>query len=168
MPYDSPIALPTEPTQAVAVYCSDGRFAEHVRDFLDHRFGLTRVDAVAAAGGPARLLEPDAEANLFEDVKFLIHAHGLRRVVLIQHEDCGHYAHRIGLEGDAAHGRQTDDLHAAARRLREGTSVEQIDLYFLRLSEAGVRFEPIRESVEASPNPHERGGQSLGGAGKLP
>lgn len=150
MPYDSPIARPREPTQAVAVYCSDGRFAEHVRDFLDHRLGLARVDAVAAAGGPVRLLESDHEANVFEDVKFLIDAHGLRRVVLIQHEDCGYYAHRLGLEGDAAHARQMEDLHAAARRLRETTRVERMDLYFLRLTDAGVRFEPVHESADAS------------------
>ena len=153
MPYDSPIAAPTEPTQAVAVYCSDGRFADHVRDFLDHRLGLTRVDAVTAAGGPVRLLEPDAEANLFEDVKFLTDAHGLRRVVLIQHEDCGHYTRRLGLEGEAAHARQAEHLHAAARRLRESTSVERIDLYFLRLTDTGVRFEPVREATDSPADP---------------
>jgi carbonic anhydrase len=153
MPYDSPIAAPTEPTQAVAVYCSDGRFADHVRDFLDHRLGLTRVDAVTAAGGPVRLLEPDAEANLFEDVKFLLKAHDLRRIVLVQHDDCGHYTHRLGLEGAAAHARQIEHLHAAARRLRESTSVERIDLYFLHLTDTGVRFEPVREATDSPADP---------------
>ena len=150
--YSTPIAAPTEPTRALAAYCSDGRFADYVREFL-HRLGLTRVDAVAAAGGPVRLLVPDTEANLFEDVKFLIEAHGLQRVVLIPHEDCGHYTHRLGLEGVTADARQIEHLHAAARRLRESTSVERIDLYFLRLTDTGVRFEPVREATDSPANP---------------
>ena len=149
MPYDSPIAVPGEPTQAVAVYCSDGRFVRHTLDFLEHRHGLDLVDALAVPGGPVRLIDP-AGSTLLEDVVFLLEAHGLRRAVLIQHDDCGHYAHRLGLFDSAARRRQDADLAAAGRLLRERSGVERIDLYTLRLHGEEVRFEPLPEAAASA------------------
>lgn len=142
MPYDSPIAVSAQPTQAVAVYCSDGRFVRHTLDFLQHRHGLDLVDALAVPGGPARLLAATDTAVL-DDVAFLIEAHGLRRAVLIQHEDCGHYGRRLGLRDADATRRQDEDLAAAGRVLRRRTGIERIDLYTLRLHGDEVRFEPL-------------------------
>jgi len=144
MPYDSPMPADTEPMQAVVVYCSDGRFGDHVRDFLEARLGIERFDAIAVAGGPVRLVEPTAEHEVLDDVTFLIESHGLQRVVLIQHEDCGHYRHRLGLEGEDAIERQIADLFAAREVLRQSTGVRQVDLYILRMKPTGLRFEPVR------------------------
>ena len=146
MPYDSPMPTDAEPMQAVVVYCSDGRFGDHVRDFLEHRLNIERFDAIAVAGGPVRLTEPATEGEILEDLTFLIEHHGMDRVVLIQHEDCGHYRHRLGLAGDDATARQIADLFVARDVLRESTRVRQVDLYMLRMKADTIRFEPVRDA----------------------
>jgi len=152
MPYDSPIPNTGQYAQALAMYCSDGRFARHVEDFLEHRFGLERVDRVAVPGGPARLVPSEdapSPANLLsdmvDDVCFLIQAHELDHVVLIQHVDCGYYERRLGLVGEEAHERQIQDLHHAAKAIRDRVSVAEIDMYFLTMpsDDESVHFEPI-------------------------
>ena len=39
--------------KAAAIYCSDGRFADQVNDFLHQGLGLAGYDRLAIAGGPA-------------------------------------------------------------------------------------------------------------------
>ena len=40
---------------AAAVYCSDGRYGEHMDDFLHNCLGLPRYDRVAIPGGAGKV-----------------------------------------------------------------------------------------------------------------
>ena len=77
---------------AAAVYCSDGRIGEHFDDFLQNGLGLPRYDRVALPGGPACLAGYDEakveQVGIVDELKFLIDAHKLLRIVLIQHDHC--------------------------------------------------------------------------------
>ena len=89
--YQSTLPFEASRIQAAAIYCSDGRFGEHMDDFLHNALKLPRYDRLTIPGGVACLgghfrsfREEDA---LLAHLRFLIAVHRLRRVVLIAHED---------------------------------------------------------------------------------
>src|ERR1700736_3295823 len=94
--YQSPLPFDPQRIQAAAVHCSDGRFGEHIDDLLHNVLGLPRYDRLAVPGGAACLAGHFAtyreEDALSEQLRFLIAAHRLRRVVLIAHEGCAYYS----------------------------------------------------------------------------
>lgn len=141
---------PYEPTRihAAAIYCSDGRIGEHFDDFLMNGLKLPRVDRVALPGGPAALAaHPETKlehAAVVDELKFLVEVHGLKRVVLIQHQNCAFYTGRLKLEGFAVERRQLEDLSSAADFVREVTGVNQVDMFFARQLDTAVRFEEVK------------------------
>lgn len=147
MDYTSPVEYNQERIRAAAVYCSDGRVGEHFDDFLHNGLGLPRYDRVALPGGPARLAGyADAlidERAVIDELLFLVEAHGLTRVVLIQHEGCAFYRHRLGIEGEDLRPLQDADLVKAADAIREATDLAQIEGYYAMRSASGMRFRSV-------------------------
>ena len=140
---------PYEPERihAAAIYCSDGRLGTHFDDFLSNGLQLPRYDRVALPGGPAVLAE-HAETKLehaavADELNFLVEVHGLKRVVLIQHQNCAFYTGRLNLSGFEVERSQLKDLAAAAEFVREVTGVDKIEAYFARRFDAHVGFEAI-------------------------
>ena len=145
--YESRVPYQTERMHAAAVYCSDGRVTEQYDDFLLNGLNLPRYDRVALPGGPASLAGYSAariqEAGLLDELKFLVEAHELQRVVLIQHEDCAFYKVRLQTPKTSLEQLQKADLIRAAYMVRQTVDVEQIDGFFARRTEAGVAFEAV-------------------------
>lgn len=146
-PYTS--TVPYEPARlhAAAIYCSDGRVGEHFDDFLQNGLRLPRYDRVALPGGPACLAgHPQAhleEQGVLDELKFLVEAHKLERVVLIAHQSCAFYQARLKLEGRRLELVQQADLVRAAAVVRQVTGLDTVEGYFLRLAEGKVRFEGV-------------------------
>jgi hypothetical protein len=147
MDYHSPVEYNQERIHAAAVYCSDGRVGEHFDDFLHNGLGLPRYDRVALPGGPARLAGyADAlidERAVLDELRFLADAHGLVRVILIQHEGCAFYQHRLGIDGDDLRPLQDADLAKAADAIRDATDLSQIEGYYAMLTAGGMCFRPV-------------------------
>ena len=74
------------PLRDAVIHSSDGRVGRHVDDFLSNGLGLTNYDRVALPGGPACFAGHPAahvqQANVVEELRFLVEAHELERVVL--------------------------------------------------------------------------------------
>jgi hypothetical protein len=135
---------------AAAVYCSDGRYGEQMDDFLHNSLGLPRYDRVAVPGGAAclagHLLAMRERGALDRQLKFLIEAHELTRVVLIAHQDCGFYkqnVHPHKLRNTTLEAMQAADLAAVASLLRDFRRGLEVDAYFARRVEGQVRFEAV-------------------------
>ena len=136
-----------------AVYCSDGRVGDHFDDFLQNGLGLPRYDRVALPGGPAALAgyaeARVAQEGIVDELKFLIEAHGLTRLVLIQHEACAFYTQRLKVHHKQLEQLQRADLVRAAYFLRHVTSLGRVDAYFARRVDGAVgdggaiEFEPV-------------------------
>jgi hypothetical protein len=77
---------------ALVLYCSDGRWGEAFDEFCHRRLLIPRYDRWAVPGGPVCLLPRDLSDGFcrgaWEQLGFLVRAHGLRRVVLIAHYGC--------------------------------------------------------------------------------
>lgn len=141
--------LPYSPDRihAAAIYCSDGRVGEHFDDFVQSGLKLPRYDRVALPGGPA-CLAGYAQARLEEEgvideLNFLVEAHGLERIVLIQHEACAFYTGRLKVRAQSIEQLQKADLVRAAYAIRQWTRLKEIEGYYLRLKPEGVAFEQV-------------------------
>jgi hypothetical protein len=145
--YESPLAFNVERVGAAAMYCSDGRYGEQFDDLLHNVLQLPRYDRMALPGGPACLAGRFGsffeEQGTAQQVEFLIRSHELRRVVLIAHQDCGHYLQRLRISPDQVEPRQHEDLAAAARRIRSFGCDVQVEAFFARKVGNRVCFEPV-------------------------
>src|SRR6186997_30832 len=94
-PWRSSLPFTHERIGAAAIYCSDGRYNEQFDEFLHTRLELPRYDRLAIPGGAAALAGHFAayreEDSLRDQLRFLIVAHELERIVLIAHQGCGFY-----------------------------------------------------------------------------
>jgi hypothetical protein len=111
--------------RAAAVYCSDGRMGDQVDEFLHLGLELPRYDRLACPGGPVglagRLTAFWETRDVEEQLRFLVRAHEVGQVVLLTHQGCAYYRHRLGIPEDRALAEQLADLEKAA------AAVERID-----------------------------------------
>ena len=145
--YRSQIPYNAARIRAAAIYCSDGRVGEQFDDFLQNGLSLPRYDRVALPGGPA-CLAGHTEAHLEEqgvvdELKFLVDAHQLKRVVLIGHGGCAFYAQRLRLPEKFLEPQQHIDLVKAAAFIREITGLERVEAFFARRTGDRVAFENV-------------------------
>ena len=134
--------------RAAAVYCSDGRFGEHFDDFLHNALALPRYDRLAVPGGAACLaghfLAHREEEAMLEQLRFLIKAHDIERVVLIAHQDCAFYIERLHVSPLRLETQQHEDLQAALRRVRSFAPNLLVEAFFARKhSDGTIRFESL-------------------------
>ena len=146
-PYVCHLPFETERIHAAAIYCSDGRFGEHMDDFLQNELALPRYDRLVVPGGPARLVDRfaafDEQRATRNDLKFLVEAHGLERIILIAHTDCAYYTSKRSLPTDRLEAVQKADLLDAARAIQHATNLIHVDAYFARLEGQTVQFELV-------------------------
>jgi hypothetical protein len=141
---------PFEPERvhAVAIYCSDGRYGDHIDQFLHLHLGLPNYDRLAIAGGPAWLTYRSS-ASLIQygmvrdQLDFLVEAHVLRRAVLIAHYGCAYYLRRYARDPDSVLSTQIQDLHDAAETMRTWYRALQVEIYLARAADGRVQFEAI-------------------------
>lgn len=144
--YVSPTPYRAERIYAAAMYCSDGRIGDQVDEFLHHGAGFPRYDRLVCPGGPValsgRLLALWDARGVEEQVRFLVEVHDIRTIVLVAHEGCAYYAHRLGLPTDRIEREQRADLAAATAAVAKLAPGVDVHRYFARLSGTAIRFEP--------------------------
>lgn len=146
--FRSKVPYAQERIHAAAVYCSDGRMGEAFDDFLDNGLKLPRYDRVAVPGGAACLAGHfsayrEGEAAM-DQLRFLVEAHELARVVLIAHQKCAFYTGRLKVHEIDLRNRQLDDLARAASRARRLCPSLAVEGYFAAItSHHTVVFERI-------------------------
>ncbi len=131
---------------AAAIYCSDGRIGDHVDEFLHQGMGFPRYDRLVCPGGPValsgRLLALWDARGVEDQIRFLVEVHDIKTVVLVAHEGCAYYSHRLGLPAERAESEQRADLQKATdaiARLAPGVAVSR---YFARITAGSLGFEP--------------------------
>jgi hypothetical protein len=143
-----PVLSSASPT-AVAVYCGDPRFQAATKQFLESELGMKDGEyvPVIVGGGVASLTEPLLRPKEFKYLKDLLalylgHFRSVRRVVVINHEDCAKY--RVMSEGlgskflrnfiDDMVGRQMDDLQKVTKVIASLSHGIQVERYFARFA----------------------------------
>lgn len=132
---------------ALAMYCSDGRFTEAVEALL-RDLGHARLDTLTIPGGPALLDMTSSGLGavdvMREAASFLIRGHAIQQVVLLGHEGCGYYKARYTYESpESMRRRQLSDLRQAAHWVRGEHEGLAVGCYFAMPEGAHVRFEEV-------------------------
>jgi carbonic anhydrase len=135
---------PSHP-QAMAVYCSDGRFTRAVESLLRH-LGHERLDTMTLPGGPALLCT--SAANLSEvdtftrAAHFLIEGHHIAHVVLVAHEGCGYYRTRYSrMAAPQIERLQHEHLGTSAKVLTRRHPQLVVQRFYARVTNDRVVFE---------------------------
>jgi hypothetical protein len=85
------------------------------------------------------------EQGVVDELKFLVEVHGLKRVVLIAHENCAFYTTRLKLTVPRLELVQKADLVRAAAYVHRVTGLGNIEAYFARLrsDDQSIHFERV-------------------------
>lgn len=143
----SKIAFDKSHPDALAIYCSDGRFTDAVEELL-HGLGHPRLDVLCMPGGPALLDLGSAGFSALEAVRasasFLIRAHATKHVVLISHQGCGYYKERYRFETpEEIVKQQHDDLKIAAQWVLGQHPDVTLMTYFAKPEGKSVAFHEV-------------------------
>ena len=145
--FQSDIPFESERIHAAGVYCSDGRFGEQVDDLLHNGLGLPRYDRLVVPGGPALFASNFSsyreEEAAVSQLKFLVEFHALEHVVLVGHESCAYYLHRLKVPELQLPERQIEDMRKAAQHIRDVAPRVEVFGFFARVVASGVRFDPV-------------------------
>lgn len=106
---------------AVAITCIDFRFQNFLEDWLHENIGQNNYDRVALAGGVFNFDE------IAKQVEISHRLHAVKKIILVNHEDCGAY----GKEGTKE--KHVADLTQAATKLLETFPNLKIETYYLHL-----------------------------------
>ena len=102
---------------------------------------------MAMPGGPACMAGYAqarlSEEGVLEELLFLVKAHELDRVVLIQHQGCAFYAQTLGVDPQRMKPLQHADLVRAAHFVRHQTPLTRVEAYFAAVRGNAVAFEPV-------------------------
>jgi hypothetical protein len=155
-------ARPEVAPEAVVVYCSDPRFQAAFDQFIEKELRLAKGEFIplVVAGGAGVLAHPERLPKEFKFMRdrlelFVRHHSSIKRIVLINHEDCAYYrmlAEKIPAflghpAGGPAH-RSREDMELIGvvfGRLLAHLGV-QTELYYARFADPGhtqVAFDRI-------------------------
>jgi hypothetical protein len=135
-PFQLHSKLNRPPTDTLAIHCGDYRFQQAFHEFLTATLKLgDAYDLMVLPGGPLSLTHQLSHSEDTRSARkwsrFFVENHGIKRVVLIQHQDCGWYQSMSPKLRDPAalRSRQEQDLKLAAEVLKETFPDLRVDLY---------------------------------------
>ena len=108
-------------TDAIVVHCIDFRFQKYLDPWLQERFGHDNYDRVSLAGA---VYDFD---SVVRQIEISDRLHKIKKVILVNHEDCGAY----GAEGN--YERHKADLEEAEQRLEKEFGHLDVEIYYLHL-----------------------------------
>ena len=114
--------------ESAVITCIDFRLQEYINHWISQNFPPKTFDRVALAGGVKNL-----EA-IREQIEIAHRLHHIKKVVLINHEDCGAYGESGTPEKHA------EDLKIAKEKIQSQFPDLSVETYYLKLDGA---FEPV-------------------------
>lgn len=130
--------------QALVIHCMDFRFVEDIRSHL-HAAGLERdYDKVSIAGGAGALLKDESRDLVLKQIELSVKLHGVCKVLLINHQDCGAYGGSAAFaNAEQELAQHTADLKKAAEIVKNANKTLTIELFFARLDGHDVSLEAV-------------------------
>ena len=124
-------------TEILVVHCGDHRFQAALQDFLNHGLDLNgNYDLLVIPGGPQSLTLveylPKFSWASWRWFRFFVENHDIRRLILIQHQDCAWYkALPLHLHASAEpRERQEQDLRRLIDALKKDFAELRVEAYY--------------------------------------
>src|SRR3989344_2761425 len=84
--------LHEETNDTLVIQCSDPRFQEAFRTFIQEEFGIKTYSSIVIPGASQVLtfsdFLPNLAVSLSRQLKFLVKEQGLKRLIIITHDEC--------------------------------------------------------------------------------
>lgn len=132
---------------ALIICCKDYRYIQATQRFVRGRLKVRWYDLKATAGGLCALMDspPMVRRWIFKDVRLVYQLHGVRRMIIVQHQDCAAY-------GGAArfpHPMAERQFHAlqfrrAQRYLQRRLPGVRVEGFFIQGAPRRIRLTPLR------------------------
>ncbi|MBI2020565.1 hypothetical protein HYS94_04055 [Candidatus Daviesbacteria bacterium] len=107
--------------EALVVSCIDYRLQEAINNWISKNFSPKTFDRVALAGGVKNL------DTIMGQIDIALRLHHIKKVILINHEDCGAY----GEAGTPQ--KHAEDLRNAKAKAQEIYPELEVETYYLHL-----------------------------------
>lgn len=107
--------------------CIDFRFQEFINKWISENFPPKSYDRVAFAGCVKNF------EVILDQIRISKRLHDINRAVLINHEDCGAYGQENIPDEEAERLRHSQDLNAAAQKIKEQLPDLEVETYYLHL-----------------------------------
>lgn len=103
----------------LVIRCMDFRFHARLAELLAQHFGVERFecDSLAGCGGSKAIIDEQWRAVIFQALDLAVPLHRVRRVIIVDHVDCGAYG------GSGKFGDRRDEAQFHAERLREAREI---------------------------------------------
>ena len=151
--------LNTQGSNTLVIHCSDPRFQEAFGLFLREELALTpgSYDPIVIPGASQMLafadLLPKFASGLSRPLEFLVKGHGLKRVVVIMHEDCAWYRDFVPKflrQRGTIKEQQFNDLLQTKMILREKFPHIETEMFYASINPPGrVTFTKVKETGNA-------------------
>jgi hypothetical protein len=139
------LARPEE-ADGLVIHCSDPRFQAAFRQFIEQELGLKNPIPIIIPGGIHDLVSPariKAARQLREQLEFMVKEGGVRRVVLLNHEDCQWYGKWNALVQTAIGEDIAGHLLLAAEKLAEKKFGVEVECYLAEIEDGDVVFSRV-------------------------
>jgi hypothetical protein len=146
-------AVPDAKPTAIVIYCSDPRFQTAFHEFVEHELGLGEgmTIPIVVGGGAGVLGHPEQLPKEFKFLRERLEQYKeifptVRRIVLINHEDCRYYENLksrvlslLGSRFNLARHFEREDLSLVSSAFRHFLSHlgYTIDFYYARFADPG-------------------------------
>lgn len=118
----------------IVVTCIDFRLQEAINKWISENFAPKTFDRVALGGGVKNL------DTILGQIDIAVRLHHVKKVILINHEDCGAYGQENFPDTQTEHLKHTEDLKKASLKIHQEFSDIKVNTYYLHLDGT---FEPI-------------------------
>jgi carbonic anhydrase len=134
------LVVPTGTGQAEALLlsCIDYRLPGKIARYMEARGLAANYDHVILAGaslGVTNALYPHWGESFRDHLDLAIKLHGIRRVIVLDHRECGSYRVIFGtnLSGDAEKAQHARELHRLARTIRATYPAIEVETLLMSL-----------------------------------
>ena len=108
--------------ESIIITCIDFRLQEAINKWIADNLPAKTFDRVAFAGGVKDL------DTILSQIDIAVRLHHIKKVILINHEDCGAYGEEGTFEKHAA------DLRVAKEKIKKLYPNLEVDSYYLHLN----------------------------------
>ena len=129
---------------AIVITCIDFRFQEGITNWLYKNLGNVEYDRVALAGGVFDFY------TILKQVEISNRLHAIKKVVLMNHEDCGAYGK------DGTYDRHRSDLGEAERKIEALFPNLDVETYYIHLDGTFEQTSATKPRKRKFPAKHNR------------
>lgn len=133
----------------LVIHCIDFRLQDDIWWWLKSQGVTGDSDIVSVAGAVKELVSPEIEEYrkyLSKQIRISRELHGMKRVILINHTDCGAYGGKKAFEGDTAGEEQKhlEDMKSAAIIIKNEFPDLEVMSVLIKMGENNNNFTVVK------------------------